>query len=175
MTLAFHAMLASVLASDSSSESVASVGTRSLLATLGGHHGWRTGVAWVSSVSSQRLVCLWLPPLPRGSRHWSVRSRHGSDPSGRSLACGAPAIRVDRRGAGGHSPLTSSTSTAASTETAVSTGGEDEPDGDGDGDRRGDGIKRTRVEEKPDVRMSTVTATMNKIDDCRVLQKTSEA
>ena len=76
-------------------------------------------------------------------------------------------------------PPTSSTSTTALVQEAVSTEGplseelgEDVPDGDGD--ERGDGINKIRVEEKSDDGMSTITATMNKIDD-DVFRVASEA
>ena len=69
---------------------------------------------------------------------------------------------------------TSSTPTITPNEKAVRTGGdgqlsEDEPDGHRD--RREYGTKRTRVEEKSDDGMSSVTATANKIDDDRLSQE----
>ena len=72
-------------------------------------------------------------------------------------------------------PPTLSTSTTARVEEAMRIGGqlseelgEDVPHGEGDG--HGDGIRRMRVEEKSDDGLSTVTATMNKIDDDRLSQ-----
>ena len=184
------AMSDSVLASDSSSEPVASASTLSLLAataerspigTIFDVLEWAdteapvlesSGVANLGRVGKLRFLAA------LHCRAGRARRAHGSDHVGwlgerRSSDSGYQDVALE----GSHHP-SSSTSTTALVEKAVSTGGggqlseelgEDVPDGDGDG--RGDGIKRTRVEEKSDDGMSTVTATANKIDDDRFSQE----
>ena len=193
-------MLNRVAASDSSSESVASAGTLSLLATA-------TELSAISTIDdvlewADIEALVWkalVANLGRvGKLHFFAALPHEVlvvaitaarvEPQGRTLTpmeatqvglswrvarqrFGLPDVALEDS----HPPILS-TSTTARVEEAMRIGGqlseelgEDVPHGEGDG--HGDGIRRMRVEEKLDDALSTVTATMNKIDDDRLSQK----
>ena len=196
-------MPASVLASDSSSESVVSASTLSLLATTAELNAiaiddvlnwadieapvWNAVTVNLGRVGKLRFFAA----LPSDVLVVAITAAR-VEPEGRTLTpmeatqvglawrvarqrFGLPDIALeDSQPPTSSQQPTSSTPTITPSEKAVRTGGdgqlsEDEPDGHRD--RREDGTKRTRVEEKSDDGMSSVTATANKIDDDRLSQE----
>ena len=190
----------SVLASDSSSESVVSASTHSLLATTAELNAIGTIDDVLNWADIEALV--WNAVMVNLGRVGKLRffaaflsdvlvvaiTAARVEPEGRTLTpmeatqvglawqrFGLPDIALeDSQPPTSSQQPTSSTPTITPNEKAVRTGGdgqlsEDEPDGHRD--RREDGTERTRVEEKSDDGMSSVTATANKIDDDRLSQE----